>query len=90
MRIHHTKQNIRTDDIVLEDKSVQLTEFYSVCDKCEEALCDVKVPDKVFIVYPCFYCGNNIESKEQLKDHKINCHEKLSQPAVKLEVSIPN
>ena len=47
--------------------------------KVEDLQADYREIDERFVEYHCYYCGTNIESKEHLKDHKKNCHDKFSQ-----------
>ena len=80
-RVHHMKESpTQTDDITLEDKSVQSEESVTNCDKTIQT-CEVIISEQpqiiVSVKYPCYYCAINIESKEHLRDHKKRCHEKL-------------
>ena len=67
MRVHHMKQSTtQTDGIILAPEK----SMYEISTQtCDSAPIEIE-----FVKYPCHYCGNTIESKEHLTEHKKKCH----------------
>ena len=76
-RMLHMKNNSSQTDVrIMEDKVVQYNNCEFICDKSNQTHEEKTSVDEVeycFKKYLCYYCDKNIDSEQQLSEHRKNC-----------------
>ena len=73
VKIYHQSNNsTQTQTKTVEEKSGQCSKSGLICDKAEQTY-DEEILELEFETYPCYYCGFNIENKNHLGHHRLEC-----------------